>query len=373
MGQMGSHLQSASTQRSEGGSGILKIKDVTPKATLERVSTVTDNAGRVRLFGHDTRGNRIRVQDPEGGVVETGYEGAGRPSRMTETLAQGVTRTTRSRYSHAGLPEWVEDELGRVIQEVQEHRFVEPEVSKTFAYGYDDLGQRTSITYPGGLQVTLDRQDPLRRVMGIQDQADPDHPFASFGYHGPSRVSSRLLGNGIEEILDWEEGQDGTKLLAGIRAWTGEFNLLWDEYTYNERNLVSQIKRVQDGSRSDVLGYNKAGELSDARISVLRPEEELERFRARQEYALDELANFKALKSYRRLADIHTTIEPVINEQNQYTEFAGEAVGHDANGSSRGGFTYHWDYKNRLARVNRGEEEDDVTFRYDALGRRISK
>ncbi|MGD0077764.1 MAG: hypothetical protein ABSB91_03945 [Sedimentisphaerales bacterium] len=67
----------------------------------------------------------------------------------------------------------------------------------------------------------------------------------------------------------------------------------------------------------------------------------------------------------------------VNNTNNRYNTVGGNSLSYDAAGNlitDKDGFTYHYDYENRIVKIRKSNDAVDVaTYDYDALGRRIQK
>lgn len=77
----------------------------------------------------------------------------------------------------------------------------------------------------------------------------------------------------------------------------------------------------------------------------------------------------------RRKMETDTTTEYNRNELNQYTSVGGINYSYDHSGNltDDGAYKYYYDYENRLTDVNNMDNNRTASYKYDYLGRRVSK
>ena len=64
----------------------------------------------------------------------------------------------------------------------------------------------------------------------------------------------------------------------------------------------------------------------------------------------------------------------VDDDTNRYTSIGGNSIGHDDAGNlttDKDGYTYEYDYENRIAKIQDSASNDVAEYACDALGRRI--
>ncbi|WP_345798885.1 RHS repeat domain-containing protein [Aliiglaciecola sp. CAU 1673] len=102
---------------------------------------------------------------PDGTVLEYGYDGAGNKTSLTTTYANGDSRTELYTY----------DSLNRLIA-VTDHQ------SQTTRFDYDAGGNQTHIHYPNGL-VAEYNYDSLNRVTDVSTRDADGNLLSRYAYN----------------------------------------------------------------------------------------------------------------------------------------------------------------------------------------------
>ncbi|HET6710855.1 RHS repeat-associated core domain-containing protein [Amycolatopsis sp.] len=197
-----------------------------------RILTSTDPAGRVTTNGYDAAG-RVKSVSYSDGVtpnVTYGYDPAGHRVSMTD----GTGTTT-----------WTYDAFGEIKSQVQGS-------GTTVGYGYDDYGNRTSITYPGQATPVVRTFDDAERLKTVTDW---NNNSTTFGYDNDGAVKTVTYPNGTTVT----NGYDDNDVLTSTTAATGATTLL--SMTFG-RDPMGQLSARTAGSTSQSFGYSPREQLS---------------------------------------------------------------------------------------------------------------
>ena len=335
-----------------------------------RLVSETDFSGRGQRYVHDAVGQLIELVDVDGRSTAFTYSDFG---ELIESRSAGGVITTFE-YDEAGFLrsaangqctlEYTHDQVGRVLTETVDGR--------TLSYEYDLLGRCTRRITPTGI-VSEWTYDGTHHPLTLAGTAGS----LAFQYDYLGRETTRLLGEGLALTQTW----DASHRLTGQAVWAseavfgqesaapGEYrNLGQRTYAYAVNGLVSEIADSVNGRRS--ITANPAG-----RITEVTGENWTER------YAYDALGNIARAES----------TDAASGQQAEDRAYSGMLL------RSAAGRSYEYDDRNRLTRVRArtlsgkvrewryGWNDDDQlievatpdrgtwAYRYDPLGRRISK
>ncbi|WDE02340.1 RHS repeat domain-containing protein [Thalassomonas actiniarum] len=189
--------------------------------------------------------------------------------------------------------------------------------NQQLSYSYNNLGQKLSVTYPDNQKVTYGYDSAAR----LATVAYANNNLASFSYNSLSQRTALTLGNGSQ--TSYQYTQDGD--LAALSHQLGS-QLLGYSYSHN--------------ASGQITGKTYLG------------------------LATPWLPGVSQQTSY------------VINSLNQYQQAGSETLSFDANGnlSQRGqNYSYSHNGLNQLTGVQPIGMSSRISYRYDAIGRRISK
>ncbi|HEX2551134.1 MAG TPA: RHS repeat-associated core domain-containing protein, partial [Nocardioidaceae bacterium] len=313
-----------------------------------RVTKVFRPANRTTEYAYDEAGRMVGARHDTGEAEAFAYRADG---ELIEA-ANGSAVVTLER-----------DRLGRVVKEVVGDDWV--------ASDYDALGMRTRLRSSKGLDHRITR-DAAGRAIGIR---------ATVGGSGASaeaweaRVTRDVLGLEIERSLPggvkarWERDAVGRPVRQEVSA-TGEFRRAV-QYTWD---VSDRLRMVIDATRGptkyehDALGNLAAATYADGRFDLRLPDAVGNLFRTRD-------------RSDRKYGPAGQLLE-ARHEDGRVTRYAYDGEGNlvkkidlppgavvDAEGQA---WSYQWNGAGLLAKVVR-PDGDEVTFAYDAMGRRLSK
>lgn len=290
----------------------------------------TSNENDFEEYGYDANGNRTSLRKRDGRKIEYQYDAL---NRMTAKIVPDAcvigyactqppgtaTRDVYYRYDVRGLqlsaafdaPDGANavtnafDRFGRMLSSTTRMEGV----SRTLDYQYDDNGNRTRVSHPGGTAFTFE-YDSADQLMKVRDASSV---LATITYDGVGRRKTQGGGN-AESRYDYD----------GI----GRLKLLTDD--------LAGVPHLSSG-----FNYNAASQI-------------VSRTRSNAAYAFRGYANLS--RNY------------VANGLNQYRTVGTDTFGYDANGNlaSDGTSSYTYDAENRLVTVAGAASANLV---YDPTGR----
>jgi RHS repeat-associated protein len=402
-----------------------------------RMTSLLDDNNRITVFGYDPLNRQVRVTYPDSSTrqagfdrdslatsfeqrnvqgyrlaVATTFDGLHRPvlKEVDNSGAPWVAGTGSQAFQYDGLGRitlarddadtadgWVDsevslayDSLGDVLRDLQIWR---DKASGSPATGvnlvnsvYDGAGFRTQVTYPGGRTVSF-LPDELNRPERIVDSYTGT---TRYDFLGAGRLLNRISPNGTRLTLlsgptdIVGQGYDGARRIVDFASKlisTGQ-DVIHYAYGYDPAGNRTFERRIHEPSGSswkgETFAYDAAYRLTARREGALSASGSLVgSAAASQEYTLDGAGNWRSRK------ENAATYNQTINSLNQYTQFNGpggpRTLHYDFLGNlgtetlpSEENRQYGYDFLNRLVSVL-GGFYSETHYRYDALGRRISK
>ncbi|MBY0458876.1 MAG: hypothetical protein K2V38_16180, partial [Gemmataceae bacterium] len=214
---------------------------VTQYDALGRVGSVTDPRHGVTTYGYDANNRIISVASPEG-TVRYAYD------PQTGARVETSTDSTTTRYGY--------DTAGRLVTVTTVKRngvtLATPEV---VTYGYDTIGNRTSLARPNGVTTTY-TYDVLDRLTGITDTAADGtvllatvYTLSATGNHTAMRLARKEPGGAVS-----------------VREYAYTYDVL-DRLTREEEYAVSGSTRTLTRAQSfvyDLVGNRVSSASTDA-------------------------------------------------------------------------------------------------------------
>lgn len=286
--------------------------------------------------------------------------------------------------------------LGRVVSEGQTFRDLSSgqlvQGTNAVVSVYNGVGFRTKVTYPGGRTVAL-TSDEVNRLDVLTDSYTGT---TRYDYLGPSRLLNRIYPNNTKLTMlggsgdTAVSGYDGARRVVdfahrttvGMQASVAEFTYGYDAVDNRlfERRLHEPSGAHWKGER---YGYDAAYRLISRQEGSLNDAGALQgTATSTQGYALDGLGNWS---SHTSGSMIHTNTINLLNQYEVFNQCSGIAcsplqrtLSYDLAGNltdetmDEGSRQYAYDFSNRLVTyLDTGFNL--TTYKYDALGRRISK
>ena len=414
----------------DGNGNLVCVKDANGSATeygydaLDRRLTVRYPDGGTLTFGYDANDNVTEVGDPNGVTRWTSFNALDLPLRTevdTSGLRPGllVEAGTFQEYEYDGMGrlararndwsdiEWQRDSLGRPYQE--QLRLPGAPDRYTIERGYDDFGFLGQLTYPSGRRL-IRWPDELNRVLAVEDAAHGrDHPGGPLVPERPAvirntyrglRIGAKLYGNGASTSYGYDAAGRITEIShAGAHAeqlmtlqflydasgnlhreyeYTAGRGSRGEAYEYDVRDQLTAVHEVEPpGQPLDLTGL---GPPPDAAGSAWSRQEVMERLiggaaggRCLVTYEYDLVGN---RSQEQRPPD--SAVAYLVNGSDQLISRGAETFGYDLNGNlverRDGNDVRIWiyDQNDQLVRAI-GNGTDLVSYRHDALGRRVSR
>jgi RHS repeat-associated protein len=202
--------------------------------TANRLTSIVSGKSTLRSYGYDEANRRTSATDAEGHKIEIGYNGDGLVTSIKDGRGQSLTRSYNSR----GLLTKQEDGRG------------------TLEYGYDKLGQMTSLTDPQGkaLAFAYDPEGDLTEVKR------------------PSGVTTTNVYNEAGRLAETTSKDESSAVLEALKyAYDAEGNVTSrtdaraeteTTYAYDKLGRLTEFNPPGEGSTA--YGYDKAGNRTEA-------------------------------------------------------------------------------------------------------------
>jgi|GEM_PF-1972828 len=342
----------------DGDGRLVAVRDDNGNATRyaydsqNRLLTRTYADGTVQRYTYDRNGNVIAFQDADGNRISSAYDALNRLTRVDVQRATATQGTTLQTFSYDGLGRWLTmtdnndpadpaddsavsfryNSQGRTVAEIQNGQVI----SST----YDGVGNRLSLTYPGG-QTINQTHDALNRLDTVQ-AAGSATPIADYDTIGPYYLLRRTYGNGIRLSLGYDAAWRKTSVTER-RVADGQL-LAGFSYAYDRVSNRRYEQRAQEGGEGDAYLYDSLSRVTEVRYGLADPAVITGPYDSATSFTLDGLGNRQQVT-----AD-GTTTPYLSNSVNAYTAIGGVVQTHDANGNltDDGRRTYRYDFANRL-------------------------
>ncbi|NJO15541.1 MAG: hypothetical protein HC877_07290 [Thioploca sp.] len=287
-----------------------------------RLQRDQDIKGVQRHYAYDAVGNLVTMTDSVGRVYQLTYSPTGRLLQIVGRDVDNSVSVLHYEYERSGLlvaarndyqsVRLVYDDLGRVVEEVQGDFGVKS--------AYDAQGNLAQLetTWETSIQLAYDEHNQLRQVVFPHGQVVEYHRDAL------GRPSERRLPGGITSRCE----HDLMNRLVAQRVYRGDKPIVERYYEYD---AMGRLVRCE-GSQPGAYEYDKAGQL----IAAHYPH-----------------------------GEEHFQYDAAGNRETVSTDECGRVAG-------RGSDRYYYDVFNQLVRIERSDGTT-IHYRYDALGRRISK
>jgi RHS repeat-associated protein len=338
--------------------------------TEERLRSVVNEQGRHYSFDYNKRGEIIK---------ETGFDGLQRQyernitGKIIKTLrpegrysqyehdANG--RTIRVEYHDGSWEQYSYDKNGNLQEAINEHcsirltrnkmGYVETEQQDTFTIQsvYDKVGNRIAVTSSLGADIQL-RRDQVGQVTRVQAAAW----VANIKYNEAGQEIERQMPGGVISERKYDEaGRPGEHIVR-----RGGVVQSWKKYTWDTNNRLTNIfdalSQNNTGFKHDTLGNLVFAQYADNSIvhrvtdTTGNLYETKEKSDSKYNSGGALLENKKYIYKYDGEGNLISKTEKATHKKHQY----------------------EWYANGMLQKVIRPDGKE-VTFTYDALGRRLSK
>lgn len=226
---------------------------------LNRASSGTDSLGNTTKTTYDNNGNVTSVSDPNGGTTAYTYDADGRPTATTAPAGGGygdvydaAGNVIKSTSPTGGVSTYTYNDDERVATAVDPRGNVAGAnpANYTTSYGYDAVGNLTSVTDPLGEKTTF-AFDPNNRVTTATDAnghtvsyryLDDDTVQAVIGPDGNTKQDTTYSYDNVGNVLSRTDALGNTR------------------YTYDKLGRVLDVKDPLD--RDTLYSYDAEGNLT---------------------------------------------------------------------------------------------------------------
>lgn len=344
-------LNAKTTFEYDGNGNLVKVTDARNNATtwtydaLNRNTQISFANGTSLQYRYDVLGNVIESKDRAGNATKYTYDVVG------NLLSKMYADNTRDEFGYDAVGQmlkavnknatvqFVYDKAGRLLSETLN--------GKTMSYGYDIANGLRSYTYPSGIKVEehLNVRDLINNIMQNGSEA------VAMAYNVAGQKTSQTYANGITTNYEYNEN-------GWLSRIADDAKILDLAMTYDALGNITQRKDGIDETQTENYGYDAISQL----VSFKRGS------------AVDKTYQFDLLGNRVKTVENGITTNYTANNVNAYTSITGGlsfTPQYDGNGNllNDDKHTYVYDLNNRMVSA----DNDAVTFKYDALGRRIAK
>lgn len=312
---------------------------------LNRITHITFADGLQHKMGYDANGNMTTLSDRSGSTFTFSYDRLNRmiaksyPDKSTDTFTYDICGRLVSCTNKDADVSFTYDPAGRVKRET-----LNGYVTK---YEYDTAAGKKSITYPSGATVTklLNAREQIASI--TLDNSE----VAKLDYDNAGRKSKITFANGIASDYRYNAHGWLSQIVVGN-------NLLDYAYTYNEAgNIVKRLDKIEYPN-SETNIYDARNQLISSARGDNNP----------STYKFDPVGNRTSVTENGKTSGY------TVNRINCYTGITGNGScvpQYDKNGNllNDASSQFKYDYNNRLIEVT----DKNISYKFDALGRRISK
>ncbi len=327
-----------------------------------RLQQRTDQKGDTCTLNYDLVGRltskdyRLRVNSPAGTIADTDSFTFDAASRMLTAVSGRYSNTVTKTYDGSGR---LEDESLTIGSGM---------IEKTYTVNreYDNRGQLWKLTYPDTTVVerTYTDRGLLHTVKYGATTID------TRTYDSGGRLSTSTYGNGVVTTYEYRNTSgDKDNQIDSINIVKSATTIDAFDYTYDaNKNVITETRTgVMSNFGWTTDNSGSSGFDGDDRLTYWERDDS----NLTQEWSLSIVGDWNSITE-NTVATTHT-----YNDIHELTAVGGSSLSYDANGNlttNDNGDDYSWDFDNRMT----GADTDavagnDVTFEYDALGRRVRK
>ena len=346
------------------------------------LTSVTGPAGNSRGFSYDTLGRLEVVTFGDGGTLGFTYDAGGRIQTKTRPSGTRFDFTYDAAFNNTGWTTTAGESVGMVWNTAAQLTST-TDATGTTSYGYDGPDLET-ITNADGSVMTYDH-DVLGRLKSVTVTAGAHTQSTTYGYDEVGNLTSVIDPNNLETTMTYDDVNrlESRTLPNGIRT----------EYAYN---LVDQMTGVThydaNGNVLRSLTYERQGIGEPTRIT--REDGSYRTFTYDDNLRVQNESYYDAADVL--IESIDYTYDPAGNRETRVTAAGTETYAYDTGNrlasvtGPLGTETYTHDADGRITAINRGGvsrtlEYDSLdllttvrdggtavaSFNYDAVGRRV--
>ena len=348
---------------------------------LDRPKTTTYPDQTVETIEvYDGADNPTQISDPNGNAITQSFDASNRMTSRTVAPGSGVIGVTAETYGYDGLnrlksaasggvaTSFTYDSLSRMTSE---STVVDVGAAKVVNYQHDLVGSVKRIEYPSGHAVTM-AFDALDRPSNVAGEV-------TYGYRGADLVKTRTFANGVNGTMTF----DGVRrAIANSHSRPGGGTAFAEQIAWSPRSLKVETTRDDLGGKGLILGYDGTGRVTAAqRVASAQaanntaPSVNVTTGTGGFSFAYDAAEN---LLSRQAVSPEGTETVPLpldSSKRNRPGAVGDTTLAYDANGNltQKGEMNFHYDYRNRLARVTDSGGAEVASYSYDAFNRRVAK
>jgi len=313
---------------------------------LSRVTTAT-RAGLQMSFAYDAVGNRTQRTDYNNMTTSYTYDALNRLTKITypdaSTVNYGYDKLSQltSAANINGTVSFTYDNLGRATSTTDVF-------GQVLNYTYDANDRRTKLSF-GAITNATYAYDAVNRLTQITDSANL---AVSYVYDATSKLTSRTLPNSVATTYTY----DGLDRLTRLKDAKRRKVIADNQYSYNNAGDITQNI---DQSGTHTYGYDLLDRLASATYTGT----------AAESYAYDGVGN--RTTSHKSATYSHQPFNRLVSTSTAtyiYNNNGNMISKSDASGTTQ----FAWDFENRLTQVVT-PASGSVSYKYDALGRRIQR
>jgi RHS repeat-associated protein len=318
---------------------------------LNKITTAIDAAGNTTSYLYDPNENLLSLTDARGNTTRFVYDSMNRLLSHTDALGHKQSY----QYDYNGNVTQFTDRRGTVT-----------------TYSYDSLNRKTLDSYGSGNSVGYFYDGASRMTQAVDSITGP----VTLNYDLLDRTVGETTANGSVAYAYDALGRRIAMQVSGQPSVA---------YTYDPDNELTQIRQ---NSASVSFGYDTAGRrtlltLPNGAVTSYGYDASSELTAIGYQLGSTTLGNVTyAYDSDGRRTNVGGSFAQTnlpaavsggsVNANNELTQWNGINLTYDANGNllSDGTNNYTWDARNRLVAISGGVS---ASFKYDPLGRRVSK
>ncbi len=365
--------------------------------SLDRINTYTDNNGFVTRVSYDAEGNIVSLMDQNNNTTSYVYDSFNRVKKTIypdgkylqyvydskeNVITKGLTDGTTINFSYDSLNRIISkkmpdghiftysyDKLNRVISATNNtgtvsftHDASNKVISETFdgrttRYNYNITGRTQTTIYPDSTTITK-VFDTRNRLTSI---TDGNTNLVNYQYNNLDQITTKTFANGVTTNLQY----DFANRLSNYS--TGNGTIQSTSFTYEKERNKQTINRLNNPSLSEQFTYDKSYRMLNYKLGPLGGTTSKQ-----NTYSYDKVGN-------RTSVDLNgTTTNYTTNSLNQLTTSNNGSQNVNFTYDNNGNLTYDgfffkiYDAEKRLVKDS-SSPVNVITYRYDALGRRVQK
>ncbi len=299
---------------------------------------------------YDASGRTTSTTDPKNQTTTYAYDNA---NRLTSLTHAGMSATTFGYNAASALTSMV-DSTGTTTYTLDAlYRPTSIAVpdgqggTKTVGYGYDAVGNRTSLTYPDSKQVTYS-YNAANQLSGVTDWSNG---ITTIQYDNKGRRSGITLANGASQNYAYDNADRLTNIFYAAASATPIGSIA---YTYDNADRLTSLS---DAEGTTNFGYDSLNRLTSAAYPSSTP----------TTYSYDAVGN-------RTSQTVNgTTTNYTYDAADRLTQAGSTNYGYDNNGNltSRGSDSFTWDSADRLISATVGS--NSASMAYDGSNHLVAK